>query len=93
MSGDNFLRTAYGYLYLGDFKKATEAFVRAIESDPDNPSYYYFGSVTAMRNGDVETALRWAQIATQLDPDEAMYQEHVRLVESTQSDRTQDHPQ
>lgn len=82
MSGDNFLRAAYGYLYLGDFQKATEAFGRAIEADPDNPSYYYLGSVTAMRNGDWDTAVRWARRATELAPRDPMYNEHARLVEA-----------
>ncbi|WDL97221.1 tetratricopeptide repeat protein [Alicyclobacillus sp. ALC3] len=82
MSGENYLRAAYGYLYLGDFKEAMEAFSRAVAAEPDNPSYYFFGSVTAMRNQNWETALRWAREAVRLVPDDALYQEHIRLVES-----------
>lgn len=80
MSGENYLRAAYGYLYLGDFEEAMGAFSRAIEAEPDNASYYFFGSVTAMRNEDWQTALRWAQEAVRLAPEEELYQEHVRLV-------------
>ncbi|MDQ0188565.1 tetratricopeptide repeat protein [Alicyclobacillus cycloheptanicus] len=82
MSGENYLRAAYSYLYIGEFGKASEAFQRAIEEDPQNAAYYFHGSVTALRNGQTERALCWAKQAAQLKPDDALYGAHLAMVES-----------
>lgn len=80
MFGDRWLKTAYAYLYIRDFARATESFRRAIESEPDNPAYYFHASVTALRNGHLALAHEWAQSAVKLGADNSLYQEHLEVV-------------
>lgn len=82
VSGEQFLRAAYAYLYIRDFDKAAKAFASAIESDPENPEYYFHASITEMRSGHYERALTLAQTAARLSPDNELHREHVKLVES-----------
>lgn len=84
MSGENYLRAAYSYLYIGEFDRASEAFRRAMAEDPENPTYYFYGSVTALRNGQTELALTWAREAVRLAPADALYRAHCCMVESAQ---------
>jgi tetratricopeptide (TPR) repeat protein len=83
MFGDRWLKTAYAYLYIRDFARATESFRRAIECEPDNPAYYFHASVTALRNGHLVLAHEWAQYAVNLEGDNALYQEHLEVVEAS----------
>ena len=82
MQGDQYLRAAYGYLYIRDFKHAKEAFERAIAADPENALYYFHASITALRNDLFELAMSWAERAVKLEPDNPMYQQHVDIVRS-----------
>lgn len=83
MTGENYLKAAYSYLYIRDFAKAADAFRRAIESNPDNPSYYFHASVTALRNDCHNLALEWAEEAVRLEPDNPLYREHQLVVKSS----------
>lgn len=82
MAGENYFKAAYSYLYIRDFERATDAFRHAIESDPENPCYYFHASVTALRNGHRALALQWARRATELDPDDPLYRAHLGVVKS-----------
>lgn len=87
MSGENYLKSAYAYLYIRDFERAAEAFQRAIESEPENPEYYFHASVTALRNECYNLALEWSARAHELAPDNALYQEHHQVVIASQLTR------
>jgi tetratricopeptide (TPR) repeat protein len=80
MFGERWLKTAYSYLYIRDFARATESFRRAIECEPENPTYYFHASLTALRNGYEELAMQWAETAVLLAPGNASYQEHLGVV-------------
>ncbi|MCL6593715.1 MAG: tetratricopeptide repeat protein [Alicyclobacillus sp.] len=81
--GADWVKVAHAYLYIGDFARARDAFAKAIESDPENPECYLFASVTALRNGEYELALTWAQTAARLAPHDRLCQAHVRIVAAT----------
>lgn len=80
MTGDNYLRAAYSYLYIGDYDKASDSFSRAMAENPQNPAYYFYASVTALRSGDANHAKQWAERALDLAPSDAFYQEHLWMV-------------
>jgi tetratricopeptide (TPR) repeat protein len=82
MQGDQYLRAAYGYLYIRDFLHAKEAFEKAIAANPDNALYYFHASITALRNDLFDLAIIWAMRATELEPDNPMYQQHVDIVQA-----------
>jgi Tfp pilus assembly protein PilF len=82
MRGDNYLRAAYAYLYIHDFNRASEAFQRAIDTNPDNPEYHFHASVTAVRNGDLEAAWHSAREAVRIAPEEPFYRMHLAFVGS-----------
>lgn len=84
VTGENYLKAAYAYLYIRDFERAAESFARAIESSPMNPEYYFHASLTALRNDCPDLALEWALSAFRLDPDNPLYREHLAVVESSQ---------
>ncbi len=84
VTGENYLKAAYAYLYIRDFERAAESFAKAIESSPDNPEYYFHASLTALRNDCPDLALEWALSAFRLDPDNPLYREHLAVVESSQ---------
>ncbi|MCL6637312.1 MAG: tetratricopeptide repeat protein, partial [Alicyclobacillus sp.] len=79
----DWVKVAHAYLYIGDFARAREAFAKAIQDNPENPECYLFASVTALRNGEYELALSWAQTAARLAPDDRLCQAHVRIVAAT----------
>lgn len=81
-TGEGYMKAAYAYLYIRDFARASEAFKRAIESDPTNPTYYFRASVTAHRNGLHELALEFAKQAVEIAPSNALYQSHLDIVEA-----------
>lgn len=82
MDGESCVQAAYEALLQGDFEAATRWFVRAVETDPDNPSYYFRGSVTLARSGKLAQALQYARRAVELAPDEASYRLQLTLLES-----------
>lgn len=83
MSGEQYLKAAYAYLYIQDFERAREAFERAIACDPDNPTYYFRASITAHRSGHLGLARQWALEATLKHPGHALYRQHLATVESS----------
>lgn len=82
MTGENYFKSAYSYLYIRDFARAEDAFRRAIESNPNNPEYYFHASVTALRNDRLDLASEWVAAATRLDPENPLYREHQAVVRS-----------
>lgn len=83
MSGEQYLKAAYAYLYIHDFERAREAFERAIACDPENPTYYFRASVTAHRSGQLALAKKWAIEATTKNPNHPLYRQHLATVESS----------
>lgn len=82
VKGEQYLRAAYAYLYIRDFQRAETAFEQAIASDPDNPQYYFHASITALRSEHRDKALFLAKEALRLQPENELYQEHVKVVEA-----------
>jgi Flp pilus assembly protein TadD len=82
LEGESCVQAAYEALLQGDFDAAAVWFVRAVEAEPDNPSYYFRGSVTLARSGRLGLALRYARRAVELAPDETSYALQLRLLES-----------
>lgn len=83
MQGEQYLKSAFSYLFIGDYERAVGAFQDAIEADPKNPLFAFHGSVTALRNGDLDLAERWAVRALATDPTHPMYVQHLQRVRST----------
>jgi tetratricopeptide (TPR) repeat protein len=83
MSGEQYLKAAYAYLYIHEFERAREAFQQAIACDPENPTYYFRASVTAHRSGQLQLAKQWATQAIERNPYLALYQQHLASVESS----------
>lgn len=82
MYGELYLKAAYAYLYIRDFDRAKEAFEHAISCEPNNPVYYFYASITALRSDSVDKAFEWAIRAADLQPDEALYSQHVDVVKA-----------
>lgn len=82
MVGDQFLKSAFSYLFIGDYRRAAEAFQQAMDADPLNPVFAFHGSVTALRNGDLELAERWAVRALANDPNHPIYLHHLQRIRS-----------
>lgn len=81
LQGEYCLRQAYSAILASDFEAAVDWFKQAVAADPTNASYYYKGSISLARSGRLDTALEYARSAVMLDPDEADYRLHLRLVE------------
>ena len=82
MTGQNYLRAAYAYLYIGDYQSAAAAFQRAVDAEPDNPDFWFAGSITLLRNGRLRDAMAWARAAVRLDPADVLYHSHLLQVQS-----------
>lgn len=82
MQGEQFLKSAFSYLFIGDYERAVRAFHDAMEADPKNPVFAFHGSVTALRNGDLDLAERWAVRALASDPTHPMYIQHLQRIRS-----------
>lgn len=80
VSGEQYMKAAYAYLYIRDFASAVEAFQRAIACDPENPAYYFRASVTAHRSEQLDLARMWAEEAVALDPENALYRQHLDVI-------------
>lgn len=59
---------AYACLLEHDFEQAVAWFEKALEAEPDNPSYHYKLSITYARSNKLAKALEHAARAVQLDP-------------------------
>ena len=82
MNGEECLEQAYHYILTGDFEAAEEWFRRAVEAEPDEPSYWYRASITLARSGKLEQALSYAMRSVELAPDESAYVLHLRTLEA-----------
>lgn len=82
MQGEQYLKSAFSYLFIGDYERAVAAFHEAMEADPKNPLFAFHGSVTALRNGDLDLAERWAVRALAIDPTHPMYIQHLQRIRS-----------
>ncbi|WP_158629948.1 tetratricopeptide repeat protein [Cohnella sp. AR92] len=82
MNGEQCLEQAYQYLLAGDFEAAEEWFLKAVETNPDEPSYIYRASITLARNGKLGEALSFAGRAVELAPEEPAFVLHLRTLES-----------
>jgi|GEM_PF-5037621 len=80
MRGEDFLRAAFSYLFIGDYQQAQAAFAKAIAANPDSAAFAFHGSVTAWRNGDKEQALAWALQAITLEPENRLYLQHYQMI-------------
>jgi tetratricopeptide (TPR) repeat protein len=76
VAGESYFRAAFSYLYIRDFERALAAFRAAIASNPEEPRYYFHGSLTAWRNGDLQLAEHWAKQAVVLAPTHSLYRHH-----------------
>jgi tetratricopeptide (TPR) repeat protein len=83
VNGERYIKAAFAYLYIREFRRAIESFQRAMEVEPDNPVYFFHASVTALRNQMYDHALLWAERAAELAPKNALYTEHVNVVRSS----------
>lgn len=88
MMGEQYLKSAFSYLFIGDYSHATAAFHQAMEANPQNPVFAFHGSVTALRNGDLDLAERWALRALANDSGQAIYVHHLARVRSQQDLRS-----
>lgn len=72
--GDDFVQGAT-FFQQGDYKKAIEAFKRAVEKYPDYPDGYCNLGLSYLRDGQVDTAIELLKKAVELKPDlvEAYY--------------------
>jgi tetratricopeptide (TPR) repeat protein len=84
MNGESCVQQAYESIFRGDFEAAAAWFERAVEADPNNPSYYYRGSITLARSGRLASALAYARRAVELAPYEPAYAFQLRLLQSRQ---------
>ncbi|MBB6690197.1 tetratricopeptide repeat protein [Cohnella xylanilytica] len=82
MNGESCVQQAYESILRGDFEAAAEWFERAVEAEPDNPSYYYKGSITLARSGKLPLALDYAKRAVELAPGEPAYELQLRMLRS-----------
>lgn len=81
-TGKAYIREAYHALFQNDFKKAVEAFKKAIRCEPNNPSYHYKLSISHARNGDISLSLEAAEEAVRLEPDNQTYRYHLQIIQS-----------
>jgi tetratricopeptide (TPR) repeat protein len=79
-------------LTLSDLNVELYGLRRAIEMNPDNPDYCYIYSILLSRAGQDDEALKMAQRAVELDPDQGFYFENMaqRLEIVNQGDTTID---
>lgn len=81
-SGKTYLKEAFNAILQNDFQRAIDSFNKAIECEPDNPSYYYKLSITYSRNGDIKEALKAAEIAHRLQPKAQTYLYHMQILQA-----------
>ncbi|GAB7387545.1 hypothetical protein BSNK01_13820 [Bacillaceae bacterium] len=83
-AGKQYLQQAYNAIFRRDFALAISWFKKAIECEPNNPSYYYALSVTCARNNRLEEAIAAAKKALQLKPNYKLYHYHLDMLYSRQ---------
>lgn len=81
-SGKKYLKEAFNAILQNDFRRAIDSFNKAIECEPDNPSYYYKLSITHSRNGNIKEALQAAETAHKLQPKVQIYLYHLQILQA-----------
>jgi len=81
-SGKTYLKEAFYAILQNDFQKAIDSFNKAIECEPDNPSYYHKLSITYSRNGEIKEALKAAETAHKLQPKTQIYLYHLQVLQA-----------
>lgn len=82
MGGEKELQKAYESILAQHFEEAADWFLKAIDQDPENPSYHYKLSITYARSGRYEEALEQALKARQLQPEKMEHAIQVRTLQA-----------
>jgi tetratricopeptide (TPR) repeat protein len=82
MAGEEHVREAYASILSGDYEQAIRSFEQAIAAEPDNPVFHHKCSITCMRSALWSKALRHAEEAVRLAPEQANYRYHLALVQA-----------
>jgi len=82
MAGEEHVRQAYASILSGDYEQAIRSFEQAIAAEPDNPAYHHKCSITCMRNAQWPKALRHAEEAVRLAPEQTDYRYHLASVQA-----------
>jgi Putative Zn-dependent protease, contains TPR repeats len=82
MAGEEHVKQAYASILSGDYERAIRSFELAIAAEPDNPAYHHKCSITCMRSALWPKALRHAEEAVRLAPDQTDYRYHLASVQA-----------
>jgi len=82
MAGEEHIRQAYASILSGDYEQAIRSFEQAIAAEPGNPAYHHKCSITCMRSALWTKALRHAEEAVRLAPDQTDYRYHLASVQA-----------
>lgn len=82
MGGEKEIQKAYESILAQHFEEAANWFLKAIDQDPENPSYHYKLSITYARSGRYDAALEQALKASQLQPGKMEYAIQVRTLQA-----------
>ncbi|MCR8642257.1 hypothetical protein NV379_06245 [Paenibacillus sp. N1-5-1-14] len=91
MDSDFLIKKAYESLLLSDFEAAIDWFHKAIESDPGNASLYYRLSITYFRSNKLIKAEQYAYQASQLEPNNEVYRQHILRLQAQELTRQTEH--
>ncbi|PZD93559.1 hypothetical protein DNH61_23355 [Paenibacillus sambharensis] len=80
MDGGQCVKKAYESILHGDYELAEIWFEQAVAAQPVNPEYHHKCSITCLRNGKLDKALRYAEEALRLDPDNGEWRFHLNTV-------------
>ena len=82
VAGEEHVRQAYASILSGDYEQAIRSFEQAIAAEPGNPAYHHKCSITCMRSALWTKALRHAEEAVRLAPEQADYRYHLASVQA-----------
>ena len=79
--GNRYVHEAYSAIFQQDYKRAIEAFRKAIRLHPRDHTLFYKLSVTYARNNEIEKSLEAIHEAIKLDMDNESYKLHLMSLE------------
>ncbi|WP_240762239.1 tetratricopeptide repeat protein [Paenibacillus thalictri] len=82
MAGTKEIQKAYEAILAGDFEQAIAWFGLAIDREPDNASFHYKLSITYARSNKLREAIKHADMAVQLEPEDAYYRIHLNILQA-----------
>lgn len=82
MAGEEHVKEAYASILSGDYEQAIRSFEQAIAAEPDNPAYHHKCSITCLRSALWSKALRHAEEAVRLAPEQTDYRYHLASVQA-----------